>query len=84
MNGIDKLGHTAAEIMEKIEGDELPDGAAVAEVMVIAAVKWPIEGEGAGNCTYYRCSSAFPWVQKGLLDLAAEAVDSARRPWEPE
>ena len=73
--------------METIETDDsLPDGWELAEVLVIAAVTWPTpeRPDGAGNSTYYRCTSPFPWVQKGLLGETGRAIDRSSMPYDED
>jgi hypothetical protein len=79
------VGYEAAALMDTLSVDDLPEGATVREVMVIVAVTWPVANEDAeGNSVYYRCSSAYPWVQTGLLDKTREAISSASRPADEE
>jgi hypothetical protein len=80
------LGETTAALMETLDKIDLPDGATIGEVFVIAAVVWPVgdDDEASGSSVHYRCSSSFPWVQTGLLNAAARAIARSLRPYEDE
>lgn len=84
MNGFGELGQVTASLMDTLESAELPDGAEVEEVLVIASVTWPAGEDVCGHSTYYSCSSGRPWVQKGLLIEAGRAISSASRPYTGE
>lgn len=81
---LEQLGQTAANLMDTLEADEdLPEGAVLEEVMVIAAVTWPAN-DGCGNYVYYACTSGRPWVQRGLLEQTHGAVLKNSRPFDPD
>ena len=85
MLDIEELGIATADLMDTLEAQEgLPDEVRLEEVMIIAAVSWPVNEEGVGNSVFYRCSSSYPWVQKGLLEQAHHAVDRSSKPYEED
>jgi hypothetical protein len=84
MIDLEELGLAAAALMDTLaEVDNLPEEVRLEEVMLIAAVSWPAEN-GVGQSVYWRCSSSYPWVQRGLLEIAHKSVDRSGVPYEPE
>jgi hypothetical protein len=77
-----EVGKVAATLMDNIDMDDLPPGAEVVEVLVLAGIVFPVpdEPEASGSTIAYRCTSALPWVQKGLAEHLADAIKrNARR-----
>jgi hypothetical protein len=87
MTGIDpaEVGREAMALMDQLMVNRLPEGARIEEVMVIAAITFPTGNtEEAGSDLYYRCTSAFPWVQKGIAAHLFDAIRHNSQPWRPE
>jgi len=77
--GTERIGQLAAELMEAIEGEEMPEGfvnGRVGTVALVVELEGDNEdGEGHGvNSVKYRCSDTREWVQAGLLTVASDAA----------
>jgi hypothetical protein len=79
----EKVGEEAMALMDQLNLTELPEGAYIDEVLVIAAVVFPTnDPDVSGSNTFYRCTSALPWIQKGLLVHAMRMIEMSGRPFE--
>lgn len=73
LEGADRIGVVAAEIMESCERRFGGDDGVIEEVLVIAAVRVPdADPDEFGTYTITRCSNPRAYVQRGL---AAEGLD---------
>jgi hypothetical protein len=79
------VGTEAMKLMEGLELHRMPADAEIAEVMVIVACAFPVpdvdEDDAGGSAVFYRCTSARPWVQKGLVKQVADSIDRNEQRW---
>lgn len=77
MEGQERIGLVAAELMEALEGAELPDDveASIGTVGIVIEVDLDA-GHGAGSTFIrYRCSDPRVWIQRAFFEEALKAVD---------
>jgi hypothetical protein len=75
--GGERIGQLAAELMEAIEAEELPEGLSNARVGVVGVVV-EIEADDENNPhgsvqIKYRCTDTRGWVQAGLFLAASDS-----------
>ena len=76
IEGMELLGRLAAELLEEIEQEDVPDGhsATIATVAIVVDMSAD-DGEGGGaNRIKTRCSDDRRWVQEGLLDAGRRII----------
>lgn len=73
------VGRVAANLMERIEGIVEREGRLpkIGVVALVVELDWPAEEEGRPGSTevLYHCNDPRRWVQKGIFQAAAAAVD---------
>jgi hypothetical protein len=79
VNGQERIGHVAADLMESVEHSELPDGLTnprVRTVAVVVEIETDSEDPDEPGTTevFYRCSDQRRWVQIGFFEAAQRAV----------
>lgn len=83
MKGAEKIGVLAAELMEEIEHEGLPEGVSnphVGVVGLVVEVRADSEENEYGVVSMKcQCTDTRGWIQAGLFQAAA---DSSRRWWE--
>jgi hypothetical protein len=87
VTGIDpaEVGREAMALMDQLNLNELPEGAFIDEVVVIAAVVFPTGNpEEIGTNTFWRSTTARPWTVKGLLRHVEKRIDEVARRVTPE
>ena len=76
IEGVERVGLVAAQLMEKIEADSEPtDDERIGEVMLLVEVRGTDE-DGPYTYIEWRCSDEREWMQRGLMHAG---LDSERR-----
>lgn len=73
---MERLGGLAAEVLDVIEAQEIPEGAAVrigTVAIVVELHRDEADGEGLDKILT-RCTDHRRWLQQGLFDVARRAV----------
>jgi hypothetical protein len=76
IEGVEKVGVLAAQLMEKVEADSEPtEDEHVGEVMLLVEMRGTDE-DGPYTYIEWRCSDEREWVQRGILHAG---LDQERR-----
>jgi hypothetical protein len=70
----DAIIQTSKDLLKAIEEDSDSEMAEVDDVMIIVHINYGEVENGEKGSTFYRCSSAKPHIQHGLLVEAKRAV----------
>jgi len=76
---MERLGGLAAELLDEIEAEEMPEGTTVSigtVAIVVELHRVDADGEGYDKIKT-RCTDHRRWLQEGLFDVARRAVSAA-------